>query len=153
MVSVHCCITEILLTKWMTTNVMCSSLSVCMYHWSFFFSWYFHSAYYFFLLPLFAFLYFFMQQSHLSLNHHYLLLFHSNSCLCTHLPSKTWLMLIPVIMLKYNLFSLENAILNTTSLPSRAFYLHYHHKQLKSFFLPIVITGVVQSSAFCILTL
>lgn len=72
----------------------------------------------------------------------------------THPPFRTtWLILIPVITLKFNLFFLENAILNTTSLPSRAFYLHHNYKQLKSFFLPVVITWVSQSSVFCILTL
>lgn len=50
---------------------------------------------------------------------------------------KSWLALIPSMTLKLSF--LENAVLNITSLPFRA-YLHHNYKQLKTFLPSVVIT-------------
>ena len=91
-----------------------------------------HNTFYFFLCSL----YFFMKQSHTSLQSCYLFIFESKP---PPTDPKSWLTLIPSITLKFNLSFLENAVLNITSLSFRA-YLHHNYKQLKAFLPSVVIT-------------
>ena len=109
--------------------IVCIYVSINSFPWSFSF---YINTFCFFLCSL----YFFMKQSHTSLQSCYLFIFESKP---PPTDAKSWLTLIPSITLKFNLSFLENAVLNITSLSFRA-YLHHNYKQLKAFLPSVVIT-------------